>query len=58
MNVLDSRCSVLTSLVCGLPPDIVLSGGDHIPNLSTRYILNLIRSYIYIYMVNITGLES
>ena len=27
MNVLDSRCSELISLVSGFPPDIVLSGG-------------------------------
>ncbi len=51
MNVLDSRCSVLTSLVSVAPPESSAKSGDVAPpNLSTRYILNLIRSYIYIYI--------
>ena len=52
MNVLDSRCSVLTSLVSVAPPESRAKSGDVAPpHLSTRYILNLIRSYI----LHITG---
>ncbi len=64
MNVLDSRCSVLTSLVSGVPrmtwhlyliwlgiciwcsAVCMKFGTRNTWNLSTRYILNLIRSYI------------
>ncbi len=70
MNVLDSRCSVLTSLehlsggprnkfqvIRGTPPDTnsksnQISSAEHqIPNLSARYILNLIRSYNMQYII-------
>ncbi len=55
MNVLDSRCSVLTSLVSVAPPESSAKSGNVAPpNLSTRYILNLIRSYNILYIISKT----
>jgi hypothetical protein len=43
VNVLDSRCSVLTSLVSGIPPESTIFFLELQINLSKRYMLMLMQ---------------
>ena len=51
MNVLDSRCSVLTSLVCGLPPEAHFSKLVNMLHLESN-------TFIYIYMYDVRCKEG
>ncbi len=58
MNVLDSRCSVLTSLVSGLPPESTISGGRPDTKLVNTLHLESNTFILYHWIIIITRLSG